>query len=94
MKQAELDGKRYLVNSCGVVGEIFADTRLNADGFENGRLCNGEEAEAVKRELQTLIPDTPQRKVPETGLKPKRVQTNKPTLLEVYEEEVKQPKLF
>jgi tRNA-binding EMAP/Myf-like protein len=40
------------------------------------------------------IEGLPQPKVPETGLKPKKAQTNKPTLLEVYEEEVKQPKLF
>ena len=50
--------------------------------------------EQTEAGAQTVIAETPQRKVPETGLKPKKAQTNKPTLLEVYQEEVKQPKLF
>lgn len=43
---------------------------------------------------QYVIPDSPQRKVPETPLRAKRAQTTKPTVLEMYEEETKQPKLF
>ncbi len=43
---------------------------------------------------QYMIPDAPTRKVPTTGLKPKRPQTEKPTLLEIYETEQQQPKLF
>jgi hypothetical protein len=43
---------------------------------------------------QYMIPDAPTRKVPDTGLKPKRAQTTKPTILELYETEQQQPKLF
>ncbi len=43
---------------------------------------------------QYMIPDAPTRKVPDTPLRAKRAQTEKPTLLEMYEEEQKQPKLF
>jgi len=43
---------------------------------------------------QVVISDTPDRVVPDSPLKPKRSQTEKPTLLEMYQEEIKQGKLF
>jgi len=43
---------------------------------------------------QYMIPDAPTRRVPDTPLRAKKAQTTKPTVLEMYEEEIKQPKLF
>ncbi len=43
---------------------------------------------------QYMIPDAPTRKIADAKLKPKRPQTTKPTLLEMYEEIITQPKLF
>jgi len=43
---------------------------------------------------QYMIPDAPTRKVPATPLRAKRPQTEKLTVLELYETEQKQPKLF
>jgi hypothetical protein len=41
-------------------------------------------------ERQTLIPDIPGRSIPDKRLEPKRKQTEKPTLLEMFEDEIKQ----
>jgi hypothetical protein len=58
------------------------------------RCGNQPRIEQTQAGAQTVIGDTPERKIPDTALKPKRAQTNKPTLLEMYEEETKQQKLF
>lgn len=45
-------------------------------------------------EKQLVMSQTPPRKVPSTGLKAKAKQNEKPTVLELYEEILTQPKLF
>lgn len=45
-------------------------------------------------EKQCVIAETPARTIPSGPLKPKRPQTEKPTLLELYEGIISQPKLF
>lgn len=43
---------------------------------------------------QTILPDLPPRQIPTGKLEPKRKQTDKPTLLELFQDEIKQRKLF
>jgi hypothetical protein len=50
--------------------------------------------EKTQAGMQAVIAETPGRTVPTGPLKPKRAQTEKPTLLEAFHEEVKQGKLF
>jgi len=45
-------------------------------------------------EAQLVMAQTPPRKVLTTGLKAKAKQNEKPTVLELYEEIITQPKLF
>jgi len=59
--------------------------------YARGEIVRIEHTEAGK---QVVISDTPDRVVPNSPLKPKRSQTEKPTLLEMYQEEIKQGKLF
>ena len=86
--------KEKTCRRCGLVGApCYFGTGPGSD------LCHGchmdqpriEHTEAGK---QVVISDAPKRIVPDTPLKPKRSQTEKPTLLEMYQEEIKQGKLF
>lgn len=52
------------------------------------------EIHAQIEKVQQQIDDLPPRTIPDKPLTPKRKQTEKPTLLEMYEQEIKQPKLF
>ncbi len=83
---------------CPQCGEVnwCACAKLYAESQEiyRERIKNQVSIDYTESGPQYMIPDAPTRKVPTTPLKPKRPQTEKPTLLEMYEEEIKQPKLF
>ncbi len=70
-------------NYCPQCGEVIACA------------CPGHPAiDYTQAGAQYMIPDAPTRKVPTTGLKPKVKQKETPTVLELYEEIITQPKLF
>lgn len=50
--------------------------------------------ELTKAGPQAVVPGTPGRVVPDAPLRAKRKQSEKPTLLELYEAEISQGKLF
>lgn len=77
---------------CKVCGEA-KPTPVEVSAYERS------EADQVRIDMtaagpQYVIPDAPPREVPTTGLRAKRKQTERPTLLELYESEQKQIKLF
>jgi len=84
-------------NYCPKCGEVLQPVAFCADVL-GCALCKETHhrppIDYTESGAQYMIPDAPTRKVPDTPLRAKRVQTEKPTLLEMYEEETKQPKLF